>query len=53
MASQAVDYDAPPQAPGAISAGSTWRFQAWYRAGNSGPSEPLISSDAGEITFCD
>ncbi|MAF65466.1 MAG: hypothetical protein CMJ84_07395 [Planctomycetes bacterium] len=47
---QAVDYNQPPQTAGQITAGSTWRFQAWFRdpvAGLSG----FNLSDGYEISF--
>ena len=46
----AVDFTAPPTSSGAILAGSTWNFQAWYRdvpAGGAG----WNLSDAVSVTF--
>ncbi len=50
---RAVDFHAAPAnaGPGAITAGSTWRFQYWYRdpaAGGAG----FNLSDGLEATFC-
>ncbi|MDP6954680.1 MAG: hypothetical protein QF599_01795, partial [Planctomycetota bacterium] len=47
-----ITCNAPPQPAGAIAAGSTWRFQFWYRDAASGTAEPFNFSDALEITFC-
>ena len=46
-----VDFTNPPQAAGAITAFSTWRFQHWFRdpaAGGAG----FDLSDAVRVTFC-
>lgn len=50
---RALDYDAPPlgSGPNAVTPGSTWNFQLWYRdlpAGMSG----FNLSDGLEVTFC-
>jgi choice-of-anchor B domain-containing protein len=52
-ASRYVDYNASPadMGPGAISAGSNWNFQFWYRDPAGGPGGSNLS-DALEVTFC-
>jgi hypothetical protein len=47
-----LDFTAPPAStgPGAITPGSTWNFQYWYRDPNVGAGFNL--SDALSATFC-
>lgn len=43
------DSGAPPSPAGAITAGSTWHFQCWFRDGAAG----WNYSDGLRVTFCD
>ncbi|MEZ6017681.1 MAG: hypothetical protein R3F49_21410 [Planctomycetota bacterium] len=45
--SWSLDLTAPPSPTGRITPGSTWRFQCWFRDGNS-----WNFSDGLEIAFC-
>jgi hypothetical protein len=48
-----IDLTAPPFSGGAsqITAGSTWRFQFWFRDPQGGPAG-FNTSDAMRVTFC-
>jgi len=52
-ASRQLDFTAPPASsgPGAISLGSTWNFQFWYRDPAGGPVGSNLS-DALRVNFC-
>ncbi len=52
-AAYAVDFGLPPanQGPGAITAGSTWNFQFWYRDPAGGGAGYNLS-DALQVAFC-
>ena len=52
-ATRQVDFSAPPagSGPGAITAGSTWNFQFWYRDPQGGPGGSNLS-DGLSVTFC-
>lgn len=46
-----VDFDAPPELDGEITAGSTWAFQFWYRDPPGGPAAFNLT-DGLSVTFC-
>jgi len=52
-ASRLIDFTAPPanSGPNAITAGSTWNFQYWYRD-NAGGGAGFNFSDGLEAAFC-
>lgn len=47
---QPLDYSDPPQTDGQITAGSTWKFQAWFRDPQAGGAS-FDLSDGYSITF--
>jgi hypothetical protein len=47
--STSLDVSSPPQPGGAITSGSTWHFQCWFRDGSPG----WNYSDGLRVTFCD
>ncbi|TDJ79666.1 MAG: hypothetical protein E2O39_00605 [Planctomycetota bacterium] len=50
-ASRPVDYTAPPEPEGQITAGSTWHFQFWYRDPAAGGAAFNLSHGLS-VTFC-
>ncbi|HVS11243.1 MAG TPA: hypothetical protein VMS76_15345, partial [Planctomycetota bacterium] len=51
-ASWKLDVNAPPSPAGAITAGSTWHFQFWYRDVGGPVGSGFNLSDALTATFC-
>ncbi len=46
-----IDFTAPTQPNGQITAGSTWNFQVWYHDAQGTPTTVNLS-DALNATFC-